>query len=117
MSFNGAAYKNIPSSNIPLKDLEKDLILVGLFGMIDPPRDEVKNSISLCKKAGITPIMITGDHKNTAFAIAKELKIASNPSECMSGNEIDSYSQADFNLMLQNLKFLQEFLQSIKLKL
>ena len=113
----GAAYKNIPSSNIPLKDLEKDLILVGLFGMIDPPRDEVKNSISLCKKAGITPIMITGDHKNTAFAIAKELKIASNPSECMSGNEIDSYSQADFNLIAPKFKVFARVSPEHKVKI
>ena len=113
----GTAYKNISSSNIPLKDLEKDLILVGLMGMIDPPRSEVRDSILLCKKAGITPIMITGDHKNTAFAIAKELKIASKPSECILGSEIDNYTQADFNLVAPNFKVFARVSPEHKVKI
>lgn len=69
------AYK-IVDKQINSEDFEKDLVLVGIVGMIDPPREEVKASINEAKKAGITVIMITGDHKNTAFAIAKQLGIA-----------------------------------------
>lgn len=71
---------------------ESDLIFLGLVGMIDPPRPECKNAVSIFKQAGITTIMITGDHKTTALAIAKELGIASDASQAMSGEEIDKLS-------------------------
>ena len=68
---------------------EEDLVFVGLVGMIDPPRPECKNAVSIFNKAGITTIMITGDHKTTALAIAKELGIADENGEALSGEEID----------------------------
>ena len=71
----GVAFKDTKSV-ISSEEMEKNLVVVGIVGMIDPPRTEVKDSISEAKKAGITPIMITGDHKNTAVAIAKELGIS-----------------------------------------
>lgn len=71
---------------------EKDLIFVGLVGMIDPPRPEAKNAVEIFKKAGITTIMITGDHKTTALAIARYLDIAHEESQAMSGDEIDKLS-------------------------
>ena len=71
---------------------EEKLIFVGLVGMIDPPRPEAKNAVSIFKKAGITTIMITGDHKTTALAIAKELGIADESGEALSGDEIDALS-------------------------
>ena len=71
---------------------EKDLIFCGLVGMIDPPRPEAKDAVSIFKKAGITTIMITGDHKTTALAIAKELGIADENGEALSGDEIDALS-------------------------
>lgn len=76
--------------------MEKNLIFVGLLGMIDPPREEVKNSIQIAKNAGITPVMITGDYPNTAFAIAQDLGIANNISEAITGREIDAMSQEEF---------------------
>ena len=91
------SYKDIKINNETEKELESELIFLGFVGMIDPPREEVKESIKICKNAGITPVMITGDHKNTAFAIAKELDIANNIDECISGIEIDKYTQNDFN--------------------
>ena len=71
---------------------ESDLVFLGLVGMIDPPRPECRNAVSIFKNAGITTIMITGDHKTTALAIAKELGIASEASQAMSGDEIDKLS-------------------------
>ena len=69
---------------------EENLVFLGLVGMIDPPRPEAKNAVSIFKKAGITTIMITGDHKTTALAIAKELGIADENGEALSGEEIDA---------------------------
>src|SRR5690606_2641294 len=66
-------------------NFEKDLVMIGVVGMIDPPREEVKDSIATAREAGITTVMITGDHKNTAFAIAKELGIATDISEATTG--------------------------------
>ena len=79
-------------SKIEKEEFEKDLVFIGLVGMIDPPRKEVKDSIEKAKEAGVTTIMITGDHGNTAFAIAKELGIAENFDQVTTGKEINSIS-------------------------
>lgn len=110
-------YKEIDNENISIDSLEKDLIFVGFMGMIDPPREEVKDSIKLCKNAGITPIMITGDHKNTAFAIGAELGIADNINQCMSGSEIDKYSQEEFNKIVLNYKIFARVSPEHKVKI
>lgn len=91
----GAAYKDTLNMIEP-SEMEKDLTILGLVGMIDPPRLEVKDSISEAKLAGITPIMITGDHKNTAVAIAKELGIAESIEQSLTGAEIDALSDEEF---------------------
>lgn len=70
-------------------DMEKDMIFLGLVGMMDKPRPEVKESIKRCFKAGLKPVMITGDHKHTAFAIAKDLGIATNINQVITGEELD----------------------------
>lgn len=113
----GYAYKEIKDSNILLNDLEKDLTFIGLTGMMDPPRAEVKDSISLCKSAGIIPVMITGDHKNTAFAIAKELGIASNINECLLGSEIDSMTESHFADVVLNYKVFARVSPEHKVKI
>ena len=69
---------------------EENLVFLGLVGMIDPPRPECKNAVDIFKKAGITTIMITGDHKTTALAIAKKLGITDENGEALSGEEIDA---------------------------
>lgn len=76
-------------------EMEQELVLLGLVGMIDPARDEVKPSIALAKNAGIKTVMITGDHKNTAFAIAKDLEIAKHLEEVITGPELDDFSDED----------------------
>lgn len=90
----GVAYKPV-SSIIEGAEMEKDLILAGLVGMIDPPRPEVKESIQKAKLAGITTIMITGDHKNTAFAIARELGMAEKIEQAITGGELDDFSDEE----------------------
>ncbi len=72
--------------------LEQELVFVGLTGMIDPVRPEVKPAIVECKEAGIRPIMITGDHKDTAVAIAMELGIIESPEQAITGSELDGLS-------------------------
>ena len=91
----GVAFKDTPQSIEPA-EMEHDLTIIGLVGMIDPPRLEVRDSIQTAKTAGITPVMITGDHKNTAVAIAKELGIASSIDESLTGDEIDALSDEEF---------------------
>ncbi|MGE4588407.1 MAG: cation-translocating P-type ATPase [Acidaminococcaceae bacterium] len=91
----GAAYKDVDAVIAP-EEMEKDLILIGVVGMIDPPRLEVKDSIREAQQAGITLIMITGDHKNTAVAIAKELGIAQSLEQSITGSEIDEYTDEEF---------------------
>ena len=76
---------------------ESDLIFVGLVGMIDPPRPEAKEAVQVFKEASITTIMITGDHKDTALAIAKELNIAESDSQCLTGDELDEITQEELN--------------------
>lgn len=91
----GTAFKNTDTIINPA-EMEKDLTVIGIVGMIDPPRLEVKDSILEAKNAGITPIMITGDHKNTAVAIAKELGIATSLAQSITGAELDELSDEEF---------------------
>ena len=111
------AYKEIDNNNIVVNDLETDLIFVGLMGMIDPPREEVKSSIEVSKNAGIRTIMITGDHKNTAVAIAKDLGIAEDISEAMAGSEIDTYSDEEFVKIINNYKVFARVSPEHKVKI
>lgn len=85
----------IPADQSP-EALEKDLVFCGLVGMIDPVRPEVKAAIEECRTAGIRPIMITGDHKDTATAIAMELGIIDNPDAAITGAQLNEISDEDF---------------------
>ncbi|WP_326513596.1 cation-translocating P-type ATPase [Clostridium intestinale] len=111
------AYKEIDSSNVSIDSLETNLIYVGMMGMIDPPRLEVRDSIKLCKSAGITPIMITGDYRNTAFAIAKELGIAENIDATISGDEIDKFTEETFNENIKDYKVFARVSPEHKVKI
>ena len=88
-------WDDVPQNTEP-EYLEKDLTYVGLSGMIDPVRPEVKAAIEECRGAGIRPIMITGDHKDTAVAIGMELGIISDPSQAITGAQLDDISDEEF---------------------
>ena len=100
----GFAYKEL--NTIPneeeIKELEKDLIFIGMVGMIDPPREEAKEAVKKCKTAGIKPIMITGDHKLTATAIAKQLGILENDTEAITGAELEQMPQSELEKNIEN---------------
>jgi Ca2+-transporting ATPase len=81
--------------------LEKDLCFVGLTGMIDPIRPEVKPAIDECKEAGVRTVMITGDHKDTAVAIAKQLGIINDESEALTGNELNELSDEALDKVIE----------------
>jgi Ca2+-transporting ATPase len=97
------AYKNweeIPADCSPEK-IENELIFIGLEAMIDPVRPEVKAAADECKRSGIKVVMITGDHKETAAAIGKELGIISDINQAMTGRELDGLSDAEFEIRIE----------------
>ena len=77
------------------RSLEQDLCFIGLAGMMDPVRPEVKDAIAQCRRAGIRPVMITGDHKDTAVAIARQLGILTDPSQALTGADLDALSDEE----------------------
>ena len=95
-------HDSIPSDASPAS-LEKDLVFLGLAGMIDPVRPEVKAAIRECRSAGIRPIMITGDHIDTAVAIGKELGIVSSRDEAITGAELDKLSDEEFQKKIKKI--------------
>ena len=95
-------YDELPAS-FEAEELEKDLIFIGLVGMIDPCRPEVYDAIKECRDAGIRPIMITGDHKDTAVAIASELGILTDPSQAITGAELSAMSDEEFADRVENI--------------
>jgi Ca2+-transporting ATPase len=101
------SYKELPKTETGKYDeeeLEHNLVFVGLAGMIDPPRAEAKGAIELCRKAGIKTVMITGDHKLTAVAIAKELGIMESESDmALTGAELDKMSDEEFDKIVEEV--------------
>lgn len=96
-------YDSIPESSDP-EVIEKDLVLIGLCGMIDPARPEVRDAIKETKTAGITTIMITGDHLDTALAIAKDLGIAEREDQAMMGRELNTKSPEEIREIVKNTR-------------
>lgn len=93
---------NVPTNPSP-DELESDLIFMGLVGMIDPPRPEVKKAVITCHKAGIVPIMITGDHIVTASAIARELGILTDGQRAITGAELDSMTDSELDDQVEKI--------------
>ncbi|TQS71024.1 cation-translocating P-type ATPase [Ornithinibacillus gellani] len=94
------AYKLVTADS----EAETELIFLGLTGMIDPPREEVKDSIAACQDAGIQVVMITGDHQRTALAIAKELHIANHLDETLTGQELNTMSDTRLKESVQKIR-------------
>ena len=98
------AMKNVSEDDSLDDNLESDFIFLGLIGMIDPPREEVKASIASCKDAGIQTIMITGDHQKTALAIASELGIANHEAQTMTGQELQALSDVELQEKVKTVR-------------
>ncbi len=116
----GSAYRDIESSSI--KDLtvnavEKDLVFVGLSGMYDPPRQEAKEAIVKCRDAGIQVVMITGDHPETAAAIAREIGIAAIDDTAVSGVELDAMSDDDLKKRISTISVYARVTAEHKLRI
>ena len=99
------AYKEIAEmpAEVTTEVLENDLTLMGLVGMIDPPRPEAKEAVAICRQAGIKPVMITGDHVVTASAIAKELGIFMDGDKAITGVELDAMSDEELDQEVENI--------------
>jgi Ca2+-transporting ATPase len=102
MRVLGVAYRRLEAmpETVDAGTIERELVFAGLIAMIDPPREEVKQAIENCQTAGINSVMITGDHKNTAVAIARELGFFKSDSLAMTGKELDNVSQEEFESLV-----------------
>lgn len=103
----GLAYKSLADKEQGgevAEGAEQEMVWLGLVGMIDPPREEVKEAVALCKQAGIESVMITGDHKLTAEAIAKELGMLQENDMALSGSELDKLTQAELSDTVEGIK-------------
>jgi len=101
----GIAYKQVDQlpDQITSETLEKDLVFLGLVGMIDPPRPEAKQAVKTCREAGIKPIMITGDHIVTATAIAKEIGIYEEGDKAITGATLDLMTDSELDQQVANI--------------
>lgn len=99
----GVAYRRVSNPLTP-EQAEKDLIFLGLIGMIDPPREEVKDALEICKKAGIKVVMITGDNKHTAVAVAKKINLLGEDGfKVLTGEELDRLNEAEFEKIIEDV--------------
>ena len=112
----GAAYKPV-SHILEPEEMEKDLILIGIVGMIDPPREEVKLSVKQARQAGVTTVMITGDHKHTAYAIARDLGIARTIDEAITGQEMDALSDEELTTRIPEFRVFARVSPEHKVKI
>jgi len=104
----GFAYKELPESKTSLSEEEEEgFVFLGIIGMIDPPREEVKDAIHMCRKAGIKVVMVTGDHKLTAVAVAKKLNLIgekeNEEGRVLTGAELDKLSDEEFEKVVENV--------------
>jgi len=116
----GSAYRDLGDSlptDLSAEAIERDLVFVGLTGMYDPPRAEVKVAVAKCRAAGIRVVMITGDHPHTALAIARELGIAADDDLALSGVELDQLSDAALHARVPQLAVYARVTAAHKLRI
>ena len=111
------AYREIESDKNIDASMEENLTFIGLAAMMDPPRAEAKQAVQTCMKAGILPVMITGDHKDTAEAIAKELGLMTEESLAICGIELQQMSDEDLKKSLRNIRIYARVSAEHKLRI
>lgn len=114
LGFASRTILNLPQEN---ENIEQHLVFLGAVGMIDPARDEVKASIKMARKAGIKTIMITGDHKNTAVAIAKNLGIYANGNTVISGTELNEMTDSELDQAVKSTTVFARVSSNDKLRI
>ncbi|MCG2615349.1 cation-translocating P-type ATPase [Terrimonas sp. NA20] len=116
IGFAGKMLDQLPDKPVA-EELEKELAFIGLAGMIDPPRKEAKDAIGECKRAGIVPVMITGDHPLTAAAIGKELGIVEKEEQVITGKELEALSDQQLDEKVEALRVYARVSPEQKLKI
>ena len=113
------AYRELPTlpDSLAPDDVEQDLTFLGLVGLIDPPRPEAAQAVALCRTAGITPVMITGDHPATARAIAQRLGIIGDEGEVLTGQQLDQLSLAEFEEHVERVRVYARVAPEQKIKI
>jgi Ca2+-transporting ATPase len=114
----GLAYKDVSNlKKYDFKNVEEDLIFVGLVGMIDPPRDEIKKAIADCKSAGIETMIVTGDHAITTIAIAKQIGIYKKGDVVLTGKDLDEMSDLELENIIDKIRIVARVLPIQKLRI
>jgi Ca2+-transporting ATPase len=116
LSFAMRRFDELPDK-LPAEEIESGLTLIGLTGLVDPPRPEAAGAVSTCKTAGIVPVMITGDHPATALAIAQRLGIAESADEMMTGPELEALSLEHFERRVEDVRVYARVAPEQKLKI
>lgn len=111
----GFAYRQVPENIVP-EEAEREMVFAGLMGMRDPPREEVKVAIATCTSAGVRTVMITGDHKTTAFAIAREIGIYREGDLVLTGVELDALGTKEFEDIVEKVSVYARVYPEHKLK-
>lgn len=112
----GFSPEKVSSGEIPAEKVEEDMVFSGLIGMRDPPREEAKAAIKTCEDAGIKTVMITGDHKVTAAAIARELGILKENDLTLTGSELDSLDESEFEARVEKVSVYARVYPAHKLR-
>jgi Ca2+-transporting ATPase len=116
IAFGERLLPGLPEHPAP-ESLEEELTFLGLVGLMDPPREEVRDSIRQCREAGIVPVMITGDHPVTALAVARDLGLATAPEAVITGPELESLPMPEFERRVEDLRVYARVSPEQKLKI